>query len=398
MSYKILIIEGDGIGPEVMDSTLTVLSALQEKHGFSLEYEKENCGDEVKERTGTAVPDAAIDAFKKADSALKGPVGETVADFIAAFRQAFDLYVNIRPAFSYPAICPPALRPDINFVIIRENSEGFYKTAELDANAALEELPEGGELAKLKDSLESILAEDTGEAILSTGVFTQKGGERIMRFAFEYEQMRVEQGLSRGYPAWGEKEKAGYVRLVHKKNIYRRAHEIYEREFLKEAAGYPDFHADTRYIDAMCIDLLRWPHAYSTIVTTNMFGDILSDLTGQMAGGIGMTAGTNFNPETRKGMFEPTHGSAPDIVGTGKADPIGMYHSARMMLEFLGLANDDDRLKDAALDFNKAIEFMLSSDKPENMPLEVNGHEKGLNTHDVGERIAEIITTQAWEQ
>ncbi|MFH1402921.1 MAG: isocitrate/isopropylmalate family dehydrogenase, partial [Candidatus Altiarchaeota archaeon] len=275
MAYKILVIEGDGIGPEVTKAALTVLETLQDKHGFSLEYVYENCGDEVKEKTGTAVPEAAIKAFKKADAALKGPVGETVADFIIAFRQAFDLYVNIRPAFSYPAISPPALRPDINFVIIRENSEGFYRTAELDANKFKDELLDGGESAKLKKLLESILSEDSGDAVLSTGVFTQHGARRIVDFAFEYEKMRVEQGLSCGYPSWDEKEKEGYVRLVHKKNIYRKAHDVYEKEFFAKSNEYPNVHADVRYIDAMCIDLLRWPHTFSTIVTTNMFGDIL---------------------------------------------------------------------------------------------------------------------------
>lgn len=349
-TYEICEIPGDGIGPEIISAAKEVLQAVQDVFGFKLNYRLAPCGDKVKKETGNAIPKESIEIFKKCDATLKGPVGETIRDFVVAFRQNFDLYVNIRPAISYPTICPPALKPNINLVVIRENSEGLYKAIENEIIPGV---------------------------WTSTGVYTVNGCERIAKFSFEYAKKRLEQGVGKGE-----------VVLATKKNIFRKTHGIFYEAFEKISCHYPEIRFIHYYADAMCAYLVRKPQEFDVIVSENLLADLLSDLAGEVSGGLGMTAGTNVNPETKRGVFEPTHGCAPDIAGSGKANPIGQIRSAALMLEFLGLTHNDNKCIEASIMIEKAIEHLLVRGKKEDLPIELGGKAK---TSDVGNKIASYI-------
>lgn len=349
-TYGICEIPGDGIGPEIISATKEVLQAAQDASGFQLRYHLAPCGDRVKKETGTAIPKESIETFKKCDAALKGPVGDTVRDFVVAFRQQFDLYANVRPAISYPSICPPTLRPDINLVIIRENSEGLYK---------------------------SIESEITDGIWTATAVYTVKACERIARFSFEYAKKRLAGGTGKGE-----------VVVATKKNIFRKTHGMFYEAFKKVSDKYLDIKFTHFYADAMCAHLVKRPQDFDVITSENLLADLLSDLAGQVAGDLGMTAGTNINPETKMGLFEPTHGCAPDIAGTGKANPIGQIRSAALMLEFIGTVHDDERCIKASVLVEKAIEHLLTKEKKENLPIELGGKS---NSYYVGHKMAVYI-------
>jgi len=302
------------------------------------------------EETGIAIPSKSVETFRKCDAALKGPVGENVLDFVVGFRQEFDLYANIRPAISYPSICPPALRPDINIVVIRENSEGLYK------------------------SIENEVVDGVWTA---TGVYTVKGSERIANFSFDYARKRLKQGIGRGE-----------VVVATKKNIFRKSHGMFYGAFERVSHKYPDIKFTHYYADAVCAYLVRRPQDFDVIASENLLADLLSDLAGEVAGGLGMTAGTNINIETKTGLFEPTHGCAPDIAGTGKADPIGQIRAAGLMLEFLGTVHNDEKCADASILIEKAIQHLLTREKKENFPIELGGKS---DTYSVGHKIAGYI-------
>ncbi|WXG46748.1 MAG: isocitrate/isopropylmalate family dehydrogenase [Candidatus Atabeyarchaeum deiterrae] len=346
-TYEICEIVGDGIGPEIMSAAKEVLKTVQDSLGFKLRYHLAPCGDKVKEETGTTIPEESVEIFKRCDAALKGPIGDNVRDFVVGFRQRYDLYANVRPAISYPSISPPALRPDINLVVIRENSEGLYK---------------------------SIENEVTDGVWTATGVYTIKACERFAKFSFEYAKKRLEKGVGKGY-----------VVVATKKNIFRRTHGMFYEAFRKVSENYPDIRFDHYYADAMCAYFVRRPQDFDVVASENLLADLLSDLAGEVAGGLGMTAGTNTNPETKMGLFEPTHGSAPDIVGTGKANPIGQIRSAALMLEFLGTVHGDNKCLAGSMLIEKAIERLLTGEKKENLPIELGGKSK---TDDVAHRTA----------
>jgi len=348
--YKICIIPGDGIGPEIMDATKRVINAIEEVYNLKIRYKEAPCGDSVKEKEGSAVPEESIKIFRECDAGLKGPVGESVRDLVVAFRQRFGLYVNIRPAISYPNICPPALRPDINLVVIRENAEGMYRSIENEVIPGVWTV---------------------------TGVYTKEVCDRLARFTFEYVAKRLEKGQGKGI-----------VACAHKANIFRRSHRMFYKAFEEISSEYPEIRFESYYADAICAHLIKRPQEFDVIVSTNLLADLISDLTGQIAGGLGMTAGTNINPEKKMGLFEPTHGAALDIAGTGKANPIGMIRSAALMFEFLGdVYHDDDCLK-ASITIEKSLEYMLTQEKKEELPIELGGK---LSCDQVGEHLADFI-------
>lgn len=349
-TYEICEIPGDGIGPEIISAAKEVLQSIQDASGFKLRYHLAPCGDRVKQETGTAIPNESIETFKKCDAALKGPVGENVRDFVVGFRQVFDLYANVRPAISYPSICPPALKPDINLVIIRENSEGLYK------------------------SIENEIVDGVWTA---TGVYTVRASERIARYSFDYAKKRLEKGIGKGE-----------VVVATKKNIFRRSHGMFYDAFERISHNYPEIKFNHYYADAVCAYLVRKPQDFDVITSENLLADLLSDLAGEVAGGLGMTAGTNINPETKMGLFEPTHGCAPDIVGTGKANPIGQIRSAALMLEFLGTVHDDVKCLRASALIEKAIQQLLMNEEKENLPFELGGKS---NTSSIGYRLSRYI-------
>jgi 3-isopropylmalate dehydrogenase len=263
----------------------------------------------------------------------KGPVGETVMDINTRLRFSFDLYANIRPAKSYPVICPPALRPDIDVIVVRENAEGFYRAIENEVVPGI---------------------------WTCAGVFTEKGARRIADFSFRY-------------LATNKRRRDATLALATKANIFRKTHGLYLSVFKEVAQNYPEIRFEHYYADALCARLVRDPQKYDMIVSENLIADLLSDLAGQIAGGLGMTPATNINYETKHAYFEPTHGCAPDIAGKNIANPIGLIRAGALMLEYLGMVNNDPKLNEASHSIESAVETLLNSNDKLILPFEIGG-------------------------
>jgi len=307
VGHNIGVIGGDGIGPEVVAEALKVVRAC----GVALDTVDYDLGGSRYLRDGTVLTDETVEQWRAHEALLLGavgtpgvPPGVIERGLLLKMRFDLDLYINQRP-FVYP-------ENDIDFVVIRENTEGTYAG-------------EGGFLRK-----------DTPYEIATQGsVNTRHGVERCVRYAFELAQSRPRKHLT----------------LVHKTNVLTFAGDLWQRAFDAVAVEYPDVQTAYNHVDAACIYFVQSPQQYDVIVTDNLFGDILTDLGGAVSGGIGFAASGNLNPDrTGPSMFEPVHGSAPDIAGTGKANPIAAILSAAMMLDFLGEADAAARVRKACAD------------------------------------------------
>jgi 3-isopropylmalate dehydrogenase len=302
VTNRIGIIGGDGIGPEVVAEALKVVDAT----GVAYEAVAFDLGGARYLRTGEVLPDAELGEIGSLDAVLLGAVGTPEVPpgvlergLLLRLRFELDLYVNLRPFKAGPS----ALNAGVDCVVVRENTEGVYAG-------------EGGFLRK-----------DTPNEVATQGsVNTRLGVERCVRFAFELARQRE--------PAAGGQR---HATLVHKTNVLTFAGDLWQRAFDDVAAEYVDVATDYQHVDAACIHLVQDPGRYDVIVTDNLFGDILTDLAGAVSGGIGRAASANLNPaRTGPSVFEPVHGSAPDIAGTGQADPRAAIISVAMLLEFLG--------------------------------------------------------------
>jgi 3-isopropylmalate dehydrogenase len=294
--YKIAVIPGDGIGKEVMEATLHVLEAID----VDFDYIFADAGDEHMEKTGIALPPETVDIVKASQACLFGAAGESAADVIVKMRQELDLYVNLRPVKSYPGT--KCLFDNLDFVIVRENTEGLYIGLE----------------------------EETEDGATATRVITRKASQRICKFAFEYAQKTG-------------REK---VTAVHKANVLKKTDGLFKETFYKVAEDYPDMELDDRYVDATAMFFITKPEMFDVIVTTNLFGDILSDEGAGLVGGLGLIPSANIGEN--QGLFEPVHGSAPNHAGKGTANPSAMILSAVMMLDYLE-ENDAARQLENAL-------------------------------------------------
>ena len=296
--YKIAVIPGDGIGKEVMEATLHVLEAID----VDFDYTFADAGDEYMEKTGVALPPETVDIVKASQACLFGAAGESAADVIVKMRQELDLYVNLRPVKSYPGT--KCLFDNLDFVIVRENTEGLYIGLE----------------------------EETEEGATATRVITRKASQRICKFAFEYAQKTG-------------REK---VTAVHKANVLKKTDGLFKETFYKVAEDYPDMELDDRYVDATAMFFITKPEMFDVIVTTNLFGDILSDEGAGLVGGLGLIPSANIGEN--QGLFEPVHGSAPRLAGKGIANPSAMILSAVMMLDYLDENNAARKLENALVE------------------------------------------------
>lgn len=311
MRYQIAWIEGDGIGPEISRAALGVLEALEGSHSSRFDVKFLPAGDEYSVNGGTPLPQETIDGIRRADAAIKGPVGETAADVIVRLRQMFDLYANIRPAKSYLGIGGPG---DVDLVIARENTEDLYKGLEFEY--------EGGAVA--------------------LRVITDKASRRIAGTAAKLALARRRK-----------------VTVVHKANVMKKTCGLFARVVRDELARFPELSVDEMYVDAASASLVRDPGSFDVIVTTNMFGDILSDLAAQVAGGLGMAPSANLGESMA--IFEPVHGSAPNLTGLNVANPYGMILSLKMMLEWLGHKNGDEELQQEAKEIEIVTRRVLAA-------------------------------------
>ncbi|EKF86826.1 isocitrate/isopropylmalate family dehydrogenase [Methanobacterium formicicum] len=294
--YKIAVIPGDGIGKEVMEATLHVLEAVD----VEFDYTFADAGDEYMEKTGVALPQETVEIVKASQACLFGAAGESAADVIVKLRQELELYANIRPAKSYPGT--KCLFDNVDFVIVRENTEGLYIGLE----------------------------EESEEGATALRVTTRKAAERICKYAFEYAKKT------------GRKK----VTAVHKANVLKKTDGLFRETFYQVAKDYPDMELDDRYVDATAMFFITRPEMFDVIVTTNLFGDILSDEAAGLAGGLGLAPSANVGEKI--GLFEPVHGSAPDHAGKGTANPSAMILSAVLMLDYLE-ENDAARKLENAL-------------------------------------------------
>ena len=295
--YQIAVVPGDGIGKEVMEATIFVLDSL----GIDFDYVYGKAGDECLEETGTALPSETLDIIRKADACLFGAAGETAADVIVKIRQEMKMFANLRPVKTYPNT--NSLFDNIDFMIVRENTEGMYIADE-----------------------ESY----TEEGAIARRIITKEAEERIIDYAFNY----------------ALKNNKTKVTAVHKANVLKKTDGLFKEIFYEVAQRYPDIATEDFYVDATAMYLITQPQNFEVIVTTNLFGDILSDEGAGLVGGLGLIPSANIGEDGA--LFEPVHGSAPDIAGQGKANPIAMMLSAIMMLRYIGENEAADRF-DAAI-------------------------------------------------
>jgi 3-isopropylmalate dehydrogenase len=313
--YTISLIPGDGIGPELSEATMEILNAVQQKFDIDLEVIQVEAGDTCYEKTGVALPEETVEVIKNSHVCMKGPVGETAADVIVKLRIMFDLYANLRPIKTYPSI--PSLKPDIDMIFVRENTEDVYRGIEFEM-------------------------EDTAICIR---VITKKNSERIAKKAFETAIRRN-----------GKKR----VTAIHKANVMKKTCGLFARTCREVAAQYPDIKFDELYVDAASMRLIKEPETFDVFVTTNMFGDILSDEAAQLIGGLGMAPGANIGDDFA--LFEPIHGSAPNRAGKQTANPCSMILSAKMMFDWLGEKYDDRECFRAAQAIEDAVTETLRKD------------------------------------
>jgi homoisocitrate dehydrogenase len=302
---KICLINGDGVGQEVIPAAAEVLAAL----GLGLEFTKAHAGFEYFKQSGNAIPDATLAEIEACGVALFGATSspstkvEGYRSPILAMRKAFDLYANLRPVQSLPG---KFSRPDLNLLIVRENTEGLYSG---------------------RERLE-------GDTAIAERVITRKGSTRIVRMAFEQARKRsVVSGQS------------SVVTVVHKANVLKVTDGLFRECALEVAKDYPEIAMKEMLVDAMAMRLVRDPENFDVIVTTNLFGDILSDEASALIGGLGVAPSANIG-ETAA-VFEPVHGSAPDIAGQGVANPIGAILSAALLLDHIGQGVQADRMRQA---------------------------------------------------
>jgi len=306
--YKISLITGDGIGPELSDSAISVLNTIQEKYGIEFEISKLIAGDKALEQTGKALPDDVVENIKNSDVCLKAPVGESAADVIVVLRRMLDLYANIRPSKSYPHM--PALRDDIDMVIVRENTEDLYTGKEFSL----------------------------GDSAVALRIISEAASKRIAKYAFETAKQR---------------NSMKKVTCVHKSNVMRVTDGLFAKACIEVSKDYPEIKFEEMYVDACAMNLIRQPEKFDVVVTTNLFGDILSDESSQVVGGLGMAPAANLGDDFA--LFEPVHGAAFDIAGQNIANPSSFLLSIKMMLDWLGTKHNDQKCFEMAKKLESTI-------------------------------------------
>lgn len=317
MKKRIAVVPGDGIGPEVTREALKVLRAAAEAGGHEFAFTEYDWGAERYLREGVSLPEGALEVMRREhDAILFGAIGDPrvpdlkyMAEILLGLRFGLDLYANVRPVrLLHPSLTPLKDREKIDFVFIRENTEGLY--------AGL-----GGNFKKGTPD----------EVALQEDVNTYKGVERILRYAFDFARAR----------------RVKRVHMADKSNVLPYGHGLWLRVFAEVSARYPDIEAAHLYADNLALQLVRDPSQFDVIVTNNLFGDILSDLGAGLIGGLGLAPSGNINPAGLS-LFEPVHGSAPPLAGKNIANPLGAVLTAAMMLEHLGLAREAGWIESAA--------------------------------------------------
>jgi isopropylmalate/isohomocitrate dehydrogenase-like protein len=328
-TYNIAVLKGDGIGPEVTDSTLKVFDALLESTDLKLNFKFGEAGFYCIEKYGTNLSEETISLLKHTDACLKGPMTtpQTPGAPISAavqIRKMFDLYANVRPCRSFPNV--EALKPDIDLIVVRENTEGMYSGIEYE------------------------LSPGVGVALR---VITREASLKVAEHAYKLASKRKK-----------------HLTYVHKGNILRLTGKIFKDAVKSLAPKYPEVKVDEAHIDAMTMHLIKKPESYDVIVTTNLCGDVISDEAAQVTGSLGLAAGANIGKNY--GMFEPVHGSAPKYTGQNIVNPTATIMAGAMMLDYLGE-------KEAALKIEKAVIQVLKEGKVRTKDLGGSASTSGMS-------------------
>jgi tartrate dehydrogenase/decarboxylase / D-malate dehydrogenase len=351
-SHRIAVIPGDGIGKEVISEGINCLKTLSEVfNDLQFQFEYFPWGSDYYLQQGLMMPEEGLEILKDFNAIYLGAVGDpripddvTLHGLLLPIKFGFDLYVGLRPVFLFKGIESPLRNlseEEIDIVVIRENTEGEYSN--VGGTVGIEE----------------------GELAIQSGIFTRKGIERIISFAFQY----------------AREKRRKKVTSITKSNAQRYGMVLWDRIFKEVSMRFPEIQKESKLIDAACMDVVRNPRGYDVIVASNLFADILSDLTASVTGGMGLAPGASFNPKEKSlpGFFDPVHGSAPDIAGKGLANPIAAILTAKLMLDYLG---EDE----AAILLYRAIKQNLSERKIR--ALDLGGHSR---TDEVGEDVVRIL-------
>jgi len=351
-AYRIAVVPGDGTGPEVIGEAVKVLKALASRNGFVLDLHHYDFGGERYKRTGETLPDSALDELRRFDAILLGAIGHPEVapgilerGILLRLRFELDQYINLRPVKLYPGVYTP-LRDkgpeDIDFVVVRENTEGLYCGA-------------GGFLKKGTQD----------EVAVQELIATRKGVERCIRYAFDYARKRNKKKL---------------VTMSGKTNVLTFAQDLWWRCFQEVAKEYPDIKTDYAHVDATCMWMVKNPEWFDVIVTENMFGDIITDLGAMIQGGMGIAAGGNVNPQGVS-MFEPIGGSAPKYTGKNVINPLAAICAAGMMLETLGEDQAARQLENGVIEVvSKKLKSLAAG-------------RMGYSTTEVGDMVANFAST-----
>jgi isocitrate dehydrogenase (NAD+) len=319
-AYNVTLIPGDGIGPEVTEATRRVLEAT----GIQFTWDYQDAGLVALEKHGDLLPESTLDSVRANKIGLKGPIttplGTGFRSVNVGLRQALGLYANLRPARTIKGV--QSTFENIDLVVVRENLEGMYSGIEFDAGT-----PEAAEVIGKINSLSTKQVDPS--AAISIKVMTEKNTRNIIKFAFDYAR------------ANGRKK----VTIVHKANIMKFTEGMFLRIGQEIAAEYPDIESNDRIVDNMCMQLMQKPGEYDVMVMENLFGDVVSDLTAGMVGGLGVAPGGNIGHDGA--VFEPIHGSAPSHAGKNEANPTAMILSGAMMLRHLGEQAQAERVENA---------------------------------------------------
>ena len=356
--YDVAIIPGDGVGKEITREALKILKVASDKYGFGIRTMEFEWGCDYCLKNGKMNPENMLDTLKDFDAIFLGCIGDAnkVPDHVSLMllleiRYGFEQYINLRPIKLFPGVdslIKTSVADTLDMVVIRENSEGEYSRV-------------GG-----------IFKYGTPDAVaLQTGVFTQKGCERVMRYAFD---------LARQRKKFGDNDPVGMVTNCTKSNALNYSMVFWDSIYDDVAKGYPDIKTDKALVDAITMWMVKNPNYFDVIVASNLFGDIITDLGSMLQGGMGFAAGGNINPEkTYPSMFEPIHGSAPKYTGKEIVNPIASIEAIRMMLEQLGEA-------EAALNIHNAISKTLSSKTIRTKDMGGN-----CKTFEMGDAIKKVI-------
>jgi len=343
MAYKIASIPGDGIGNEVVGQGRRVLDAAGEKFNFSIDWTDFDLGSERYLRTGEVLPDADLAEIAKHDSIYLGALGDPRVKpgvlekgILLKLRFHFDQYVNLRPVRLMPGVWTPLKdkKPeDIDFTVVRENTEDFYVGigGRAKKGKTKQELEIERELYSAKFGLDIDVEGD--EIAYQIGAVSRKGCERVIKYAFDLAKKKGQDQIDQGHKSRAKRR----VTSVDKANVLTQVYGFWREVFESVAKQYPNIETEFNYVDAITMYFVSKPEWFDVVVSPNMFGDIITDLGAQIQGGIGLSPSGNINPK-KTSMFEPVHGSAPDIAGKGISNPIATVWAGAMMLDYLGEA------------------------------------------------------------